>query len=601
MENNPKSQVVERLKEAQNVLITVSTNPSVDQLAAAIGFTLMMNKLGKHATAVFSGQAPSTIEFLKPNETLEQNTDSLRDFIIALDKAKADKLRYKVEDDFVKIFITPYRTSLSADDLNFSQGDFNVDVVIALGVDQRDHVDQAILQHGRILHDATVIGVMAGQGQVDVGSINWQDPSASSLCEMLVSISESFQSGLLDEQMATAFLTGIVAETDRFSNQKTSPKVMTMSAQLMAAGANQQLIATELTSSEAPLDLPAPVDEMQQENPDEAVLDLRHEDDNIHIDEQGGFKTHEELAQAVNEVQETAAQQTFEKSGHENVVQPLTELPSEEEHSKFLGDEPQNAPKLTANTEPEQYEQSVDPLSHGLDDSFAGRHEKSVVSPLLSVSDDAESPRATSMPSTEAPLLPSDGVSDVGLITPIPDPNAEIPEAPADIESDLPVMNKLGPDVAPTDTLADIETAVQDFSGVPPHVSAPDVPEPAQPVPQAPEVVDVETPQENPELSADAARQAVLDAVNASGSFDANRPDPIQALNAQEFTPVEQNNPEQAAAPAPESFTVPPLPPSPLDAAPAPEAPPTVPPPLMTNQFPLPGADVYEPDQDPSK
>jgi hypothetical protein len=176
MESNPKSQVVERLKEAQNVLVTVSANPSVDQLAAAIGFTLMMNKLGKHATAVFSGQVPSTLEFLKPEATLEQNTDSLRDFIISLDKAKADKLRYKVEDDFVKIFITPYRTSLSDADLNFSQGDFNVDVVMALGVDQRDHVDQAILEHGRILHDATVIGVMAGPAQVDVGSINWQHP-----------------------------------------------------------------------------------------------------------------------------------------------------------------------------------------------------------------------------------------------------------------------------------------------------------------------------------------------------------------------------------------------------------------------------------------
>lgn len=63
---------------------------------------------------------------------------------------------------------------------------------------------------------------------------------------MLVSISESFGSGLLDEQIATALLTGIVAETNRFSNEKTSPKVMTMSAQLMAAGANQQLIATNL-------------------------------------------------------------------------------------------------------------------------------------------------------------------------------------------------------------------------------------------------------------------------------------------------------------------------------------------------------------------
>ena len=247
MEANQKTQVVERLRQAQNVLITVSADPSVDQLASAIGLALMMNKLSKHATAVFSGVIPSTLEFLKPEETLEQSTDSLRDFIISLDKAKADKLRYKVEENVVKIFITPYRTSLSEADLNFEQGDYNVDVVIALGVDQQEHIDQAIMAHGRIFHDATVIGVMAGSGITDVGSINWMEPNASSLCEMLVSISEAFQGNLLDGQMATAFLTGIVANTERFSNEKTTPKVMTMSAQLMAAGANQQLISNELT------------------------------------------------------------------------------------------------------------------------------------------------------------------------------------------------------------------------------------------------------------------------------------------------------------------------------------------------------------------
>ena len=242
-----KQQIVERIKQASNILVTVSNNPSVDQLAACIGLTLLLNKMDKHATAVFSGQVPSTIEFLQPEKTIETDTNSLQDFIISLDKNKADKLRYKVEDQVVRIFITPYKTSLSEKDLIFSQGDFNVEVVMALGVKDRSQLDAAITAHGRILHDATVISVNAGKDKAaELGQINWQDPTASSLSEMLVSISEAFGTGLIDNQMATAFLTGIVAETARFSNAKTSPKVMTMSAQLMAAGANQQLIVSKL-------------------------------------------------------------------------------------------------------------------------------------------------------------------------------------------------------------------------------------------------------------------------------------------------------------------------------------------------------------------
>ncbi|HSW65946.1 MAG TPA: hypothetical protein VLI54_02305 [Bacillota bacterium] len=240
-----KSAIADRLKQANNILVTVANNPSVDQLASCIGLTLALNKLDKHATAVFSGNVPSTIEFLQPEKTIEKNTDSLRDFIIALDKAKADKLRYKVEDKVVKIFITPYRTSISEKDLDFSQGDFNVDVVLAIGVHTQQELDQAITAHGRILHDAVVATINTKPGG-DLGTLNWLDTNASSLSELVVELVDAIDKELLDGQMATAFLTGIVAETKRFSNDKTSPTTMTISAELMAAGANQQLVATKL-------------------------------------------------------------------------------------------------------------------------------------------------------------------------------------------------------------------------------------------------------------------------------------------------------------------------------------------------------------------
>jgi hypothetical protein len=301
-----KQQIVERVKQANNILVTVSKNPSVDQLAACIGVTILLNRMDKHATAVFSGQVPSTLEFLQPQKTIESNTDSLRDFIISLDKAKADKLRYKVEDQFVRIYITPYKTSLSEKDLVFSEGEFNVEVVLALGVKDRADLDAAITQHGRILHNATVISVNStNDKQANIGQINWQEPTASSLCEMLVSISEAFGAGLIDNQMATAFLTGIVAETERFSNPKTSPKVMTMSAQLMAAGANQQLIVSKLEppepppESKKPVEPPAPPPEAPPAPSD--TLTIPHDDyekkdgkagnppDEIHIDNKGNI------------------------------------------------------------------------------------------------------------------------------------------------------------------------------------------------------------------------------------------------------------------------------------------------------------------------
>lgn len=259
-----KQSIVDRIKQANNILVTVSKNPSVDQLAAAIGVTLALNKIGKHAIAVFSGEVPSTLEFLKPEDTFEKTTDSLRDFIISLDKAKADKLRYKVEDQMVKIFITPYRTSITDKDLVYSQGEFNVEVVVALGVLDQQDLDDAITAQGRILHDATVVDINTG-GEANLGTLIWSNPKASSLCEMVLGLIEQLKAGTLDAQMSTAILTGIVAETERFSNAKTSPEAMQASSKLMAAGANQQLVATELAPPPPPPPEPTPEPEPEPE------------------------------------------------------------------------------------------------------------------------------------------------------------------------------------------------------------------------------------------------------------------------------------------------------------------------------------------------
>ena len=248
-----KQQIIQSIKDVTNILVTVSADPSVDELSAALGLTIFLNKLGKHATAVFSGKIPPAISFLEPDETFEATADSLRDFIIALDKEKADHLRYKVVDDAVKIFITPYRATITEADLEFSQGDYNIELVLALNVESQDHLDKALTAHGKILHDAVVSTVTAGMVRSSLGTVDWHDDKASGVSEMLVDLIDELRTPkvTMDEQIATALLTGVVAATERFSNNLTSSRVMTLAAELMAVGANQQLIATKLAEGQA--------------------------------------------------------------------------------------------------------------------------------------------------------------------------------------------------------------------------------------------------------------------------------------------------------------------------------------------------------------
>ena len=589
--DNPKQQLIERIKAANNVLVTVSANPSVDQLSAAIGLTLMLNKMGKHGTAVFSGEVPSTIEFLQPEKTIEKNTDSLRDFIIALDKSKADKLRYKVEDSHVKIFITPYRTSISEKDLVFSQGDFNVEVVVALGVNDQRDLDQAITAHGRILHDATTISLTNGAAST-LGSINWADGSASSLCEMVASLAPTFQDNLLDAQMATALMTGIVAETDRFSNEKTSPSTMSLSSTLMSAGANQQLVASKLQ------------EEIQiSTSPESSESELPPGDDNADNTKEshdGALQIEHDKQAADNDesddgqYDDSAPQGSDEEVPADNTDQPQED--TEGNTSSLVLEPPSLGGKLTANTEPEHLDPAIDPLGA-----------KDYTRPLLSrnepqsVSTDAPSDdqNVTSTASPEEPI-------DNPLTTPTFDLPSELPEisdAPAVPEdasqaNDLPAVptqDEQFDQNAPSQTLSDLEAAVHRVYDEPPTQPASTVDSQMMP-------------------PVDEARDAVS---NALGNGSMPLP-PIEGLGTRpldlEITQTgetgELNNPDQVTGVTGAEFTMPEnlVPPvgMPNDSTATtvndPTAPPTVPPPFMPGMPGFdPGVTPVSPDDDPQE
>lgn len=322
-----KQKVIQSIKDVTNILVTVSSSPSVDELSAALGLTIFLNKLGKHATAVFSGDIPPAITFLNPDKTFEQTADSLRDFIIALDKEKADHLRYKVVDDAVKIFITPYRTTITDKDLEFSQGDYNVELVLALNVENSESIDTALTAHGKILHDATVVAITAGDVKSGLGSVDWHESNASGVSEMVVELLDDLKTPkvTLDEQMATALLTGIVAVTDRFSNGNTSSKVMTTAAELMAAGANQQLVVSKIAESGVE-DNPQKIEKIEEKSPEkeedpegkteevvEEDMETEQADGTLSINHEKKGDVDEVAEQTVKEKQEESARIAEEK------------------------------------------------------------------------------------------------------------------------------------------------------------------------------------------------------------------------------------------------------------------------------------------------
>ena len=243
--SNITNRVVDKIKASENILIALSKNPNIDEISAALGLAMILDTIHKHVTAIFSGQVPNVLQFLKPEETFEKTTNSLQDFIIALSKDKVDHISYKIEGDFVKVYVTPYKATIGQADLSMSYGDYNVDLVICFDVISGDEIDPALSEYGRIMHDATAINLTVGTpGRF--AELEWQDSNVSSISEMVVGLADKLGLASFSEQVATALLTGIVASTDHFSNPRTSSSTMSIASKLMSFGANQQLISSQI-------------------------------------------------------------------------------------------------------------------------------------------------------------------------------------------------------------------------------------------------------------------------------------------------------------------------------------------------------------------
>ena len=74
-EETPKTdetlkKVIEKINEADSILVTLSKDPTVDEMTAALGLTIMLGNYGKHATAIYSGKTRQKLSIFCLDYTL---------------------------------------------------------------------------------------------------------------------------------------------------------------------------------------------------------------------------------------------------------------------------------------------------------------------------------------------------------------------------------------------------------------------------------------------------------------------------------------------------------------------------------------------------
>jgi nanoRNase/pAp phosphatase (c-di-AMP/oligoRNAs hydrolase) len=252
-ELTPKQQTVELLRQAESVLVVTGREPNIDQIASVFALQQILTRLGKKSYAVVTDSIPTAAEKLMNLDHVSRTLDGVRDFIVSLDLShvEVDKLKYDIVEGRLDVTITPAAGNFTPEDARFDYGSYQFDLVVVVGVHKLTQIDRLLESNPTIFDGLHLINIDYHRINENYGSVNFVDTTASSVSEMLIGTIESLGQGMIDADIATALLSGVMSATNRFTTSSTTPKTMTIAAQLLSGGARQQEVVRELYSAGA--------------------------------------------------------------------------------------------------------------------------------------------------------------------------------------------------------------------------------------------------------------------------------------------------------------------------------------------------------------
>lgn len=183
-------QILDEIKKANNILLLTHKNPDGDALGSVCAWACFLENLNKKYLPFCFNSCPAQFEFLPCVKKIESNELNLdiknHDLIIALDCA------------------------------DWSRANF-------------DYPFEEIKKSAKIInidHHFTNDGY---------GHFNLIDPTASSTCEIIYNLFDETKIKI-EKDIATCLLTGIMTDTDNFSNAATTLNSLNISSQLLLAG-----------------------------------------------------------------------------------------------------------------------------------------------------------------------------------------------------------------------------------------------------------------------------------------------------------------------------------------------------------------------------
>lgn len=251
---NLEQQIFNLWEKSSNILIVFPADKNRqggDFLSSALGLKLFFKALGKEVEVAGYLDRAGDFKFLPGYQEISSELSNLRRFIVSLDisQAKISQIKYTVDQERLNFIISPKTGWFKAEDVSTRAGTFKYDLIISIGAPDLESLGKIYDDNIEFFYKTNIINIDHQAENEEFGQINFIDLNAVANGEILFYLLKNYRPDILNEDIATCLLAGIIQKTKNFKTTNITPRTLLTTSELVALGARREEIVDHLYRS----------------------------------------------------------------------------------------------------------------------------------------------------------------------------------------------------------------------------------------------------------------------------------------------------------------------------------------------------------------
>ena len=253
------SQFFNLIDKSKNILISFPIDWNGDAIASSLAMYLYLKKIGKNVEIGAEKMQKNnnfkipaeSFKFLPAFSEIKNSLENLMKFVVSLDlsNTKVSHVKYTIEDNKLNFIISPQNGFFTNDDIKSSMSGFKYDLIITLNTHDLESLGRIYDNNIDFFYKTNIINIDHSPENEEFGQLNIINLNAVSTSEVVYNLFFDHKKELIDEQIATCLLTGIIFKTKSFKTNNLTPQTLKVSSDLIELGAKREEIVSNLYRS----------------------------------------------------------------------------------------------------------------------------------------------------------------------------------------------------------------------------------------------------------------------------------------------------------------------------------------------------------------